>query len=574
MAGFTAGAISDSISSPGKLEKFESRDSVSSSNDAASRDPWIFREGRRTISGAAILRGISSQLQRGSLGWVDALIQAGEFEAALADAAHPSATFSADLTDALALAVSTGNSAHADRAGQMVERLQPPEWVSISPPEGFTYYALHPLDFARVISHFAKEPRTCAVIGIRSIGATLSAVTTAALRNDGHPTSRVTVRPSGHPYSRRTDFDHAHLQWIREQAAKGSQFVVVDEGPGRSGSTFLSVAEALLGAGIQRDRITIVGSRQPDPESLCAENAASRWSEFRYIATSPSVNARFKDCLYAGGGCWREVFLAEERKWPESWTQTERLKFISPDQQMLYKFEGMGRVGAEARERAFALSQAGFGPHVADAGDGFLAYDLLEGRHLRAADINPSLLDQMARYCAFRASNFTDDRCGASQLKEMVEFNIQQEFGTNIVFDDDELSSSQPVLVDGRMQSYEWIATSAETFVKTDAIDHGDNHFFPGPCDIAWDLAGISVEWALDGASTEHLVREFQRHSGDDARRRLSGYLLAYSTFRTGFCRMALESVRGSTEEPRLRSAYIRYRQEALRHIRLRLRNL
>ena len=157
MAGFTAGAISDSIRSPERVDKFESRDLVTSSNDAASRDPWIFREGRRTISGLAIVRGISSQLQRGSLGWVDALIQAGELEAALADAAHPFATFSADLTDALASAVCTGNSSHADRAGQMVERLQPPEWVSISPPEGFTYYALHPLDFARVICRRAER---------------------------------------------------------------------------------------------------------------------------------------------------------------------------------------------------------------------------------------------------------------------------------------------------------------------------------------------------------------------------------------------------------------------------------
>ena len=62
----------------------------------------------------------------------------------------------------------------------------------------------------------------------------------------------------------------------------------------------------------------------------------------------------------------------------------------------------------------------------------------------------------------------------------------------------------------------------------------------------AQSAVGVSMiafggfSWALDGASTEHLVQEFQRHSGDDARRRLSGYLLAYATFRTGFCRMAL----------------------------------
>jgi hypothetical protein len=524
------------------------------------------------LSGTALAHGISGQLQRGSLGWVDALIQAGELEAALADAEHPAATFSADLTDAIANAVCTGDNSHAQRANEILERLQTPEWASISPPEGFTYYALHPLDFAQVTSHIPTDSHSVAVIGIRSIGTTLSAMTTASLRNVGRSVSRITVRPTGHPYSRRAEFHYEQRNWISEQAANGAQFLIVDEGPGRSGSTFLSVAEALSEAGVERERIIMIGSRNPDPDSLCAENAAGRWSQFRFIATWPSFNSRFKDCIYAGGGCWREIFFADEKDWPESWPQTERLKFISPDKQVLYKFEGMGRIGAEARRRALVLSDAGFIPRFADASDGFLAYDLIEGQRLRVPGVTSKLLDQMARYCAFRASNFVVEGCGPSELKHMVHFNIQQEFGMDISFGQDELSCCRPVLVDGRMQPYEWIAISPESFLKTDAIDHGDNHFFPGPCDIAWDLAGIVIEWQLQALDTEYLLHAFQHHSGDDIRSRLPGYLLAYAIFRTGFCKMALQVAQGSDEEPRLRSAYNRYRREALGHLQCRVK--
>ena len=62
-------------------------------------------------------------------------------------------------------------------------------------------------------------------------------------------------------------------------------------------------------------------------------------------------------------------FLDEEHEWPESWTQMERLKFLSPDRRQFFKFEGMGPIGSEVRERAFALAAAGFSPAVADAGD-------------------------------------------------------------------------------------------------------------------------------------------------------------------------------------------------------------
>src|SRR6202030_247862 len=96
--------------------------------------------------------------------------------------------------------------------------------------------------------------------------------------------------------------------------------------------------------------------------------------------------------------------------------------------------------------------------------------------------------------------------------------------------------------------------------LKTDAISHGDNHFFPGPCDIAWDLAGTVVEWDLDAQATKFLLGKFRQFSGAPISQQFQDYMLAYCVFRLGFCKMATSTVTGSREESRLQSSYLSYR--------------
>jgi thiamine kinase-like enzyme len=103
------------------------------------------------------------------------------------------------------------------------------------------------------------------------------------------------------------------------------------------------------------------------------------------------------------------------------------------------------------------------------------------------------------------------------------------------------------------------------TILKTDATSHGDDHFFPGPTDIAWDLAGAIVEWEMDSEAAEFLTSRYARLSNDDPRPRLPAFLLAYTVFRMGYCKMACEAEAGSAEEMRLRCAYQRYRNRAQR---------
>jgi len=548
--------------SSGAASVITAADPPKPAEERAKSDLWIFREGRREVSGPAMVRDLADRLaSKNSL--LDSLIEAGELEAALADLNAHGASAAAALTDALALGLFAGAQVDQAKLEQLSGTIDVPETISISPPEGFTYYALHPSDYARVVDRIASQSGIFAVIGVRSIGTTLSAVTTAALNAKGHRAKRITVRPTGHPYARSVQFSAEQEHWIVEQLSQSAEFLAVDEGPGRSGSTFLSVAEALMRMKVPQERITAIGSREFDPESLCAEDAARRWHCVRFVSTAPSVSSRFQNFPYLGGGEWRIHFFKSEEDWPESWTQMERLKFLSPDRRQFFKFEGMGPLGSEVRERAFSLAKHGFSPAVDDAGDGFLCYQTVKGRNLRKQDVSSLLLERIARYCSFRVSNFSCASPSNSGLANMLEFNVQQEFGRELRLDPALLGSTNPVLVDGRMQPFEWIASSRGELLKTDAISHGDNHFFPGPCDIAWDLAGATIEWDLSFEAAQFLVRRFKQLSGIDVAHKLDAYLLAYCVFRLGFCKMAASTVSGSREESRLEIAYRWYRSKA-----------
>ena len=58
---------------------------------------------------------------------------------------------------------------------------------------------------------------------------------------------------------------------------EGASVLVVDEGPGISGSTFLGTADALVEAGIPAARITLVCSHEADLESLAGDPCLARY---------------------------------------------------------------------------------------------------------------------------------------------------------------------------------------------------------------------------------------------------------------------------------------------------------
>ena len=138
----------------------------------------------------------------------------------------------------------------------------------------------------------------------------------------------------------------------------------------------------------------------------------------------------------------------------------------------------------------------------------------------------------------------------------MLRWNWQLEFGEELGDAESRLRIGRVVVCDGRMMPHEWLRTDGGELLKLDAGIHGDNHFFPGPCDIAWDVAGAIVEWELQGEARERFVGEYEARSGDAVTERLAPYLLAYTIFRMGWSKMAALAMQGEYDEALLSRDY------------------
>lgn len=172
---------------------------------ADQNDLWVFRDARKTVSRSSLLGDLHSALRRlfddpqNRRLYYNALIQTGELESALSDSNSESTESLADLTDALAFAAFGGGLDKVKQLANALDHIACPNQLIASPSEGFAYYALNPLDIATPAQESVAPHRPAAVIGIRSIGTTLSAVATAALISNGYRAARITVRPEGDP---------------------------------------------------------------------------------------------------------------------------------------------------------------------------------------------------------------------------------------------------------------------------------------------------------------------------------------------------------------------------------------
>ena len=527
----------------------------------------VFRDGRRTASGprlqSELLKEIHSLYAKSSADrLLAALLRAGELECALADAGAESPDCAMLATERLAEAlVEPDSEIEFSLLAQSLEELTVPENVEVSPPEGFAYYALHPLSYAATLGPLVNAGETIAVVGIRSIGATLSAVAVAAARARGARAERITIRPTGHPYNRQTRLSAEQKRFVREHAAApASRFLVVDEGPGLSGSSFLSVAEALESAGVVRDKIFLVCSHIPDFNQLRADNARSRAQRFHWIAATnkpgePAISAQF-----LGGGHWRQQHFACREDWPASWVNFERLKYLStaPNgerERQLRKFIGFGHYGHPVLAREQQIADAGFGIEPRREHDGFVSYRWFDGRPMSRHDLSQQSIERLADYCALRAQSCSVSEGDITTLQQMAEHNLGQQG----MFLSLPLRLETPVVPDGRMQPHEWLLTPAGQMLKTDSGAHGDDHFFPGPCDIAWDLAGAIVEWEMTAGQVQYFLERYRAASENDASTRIAGYLAAYTAFRRAYCLMAANALGDTEEQARFETAAVRY---------------
>src|SRR6185312_16030317 len=387
------------------------------------------------------------------------------------------------------------------------------------------------------------------ILGLRSMGSVLAPIVAAALAAEGMAAAWTTLRPAGPPFARRLE---APAALGRRLSGFPGAFLVVDEGPGLSGSSFGAAFSLLASLAVPSRRITLLASWAPTPEQaarLCHPGVAAAWPGWNVIAADP-LPAPARACGNLSGGAWRASFGHHQDS--PVWGTHARLLHLADHGQTVVKFAGLGAWGRAARERAAHLEAAGFGPRLAAAQgeEGWVRYRREAARPLDQP--TRAWCEFAGRYLAWVASEYrlADAQPPTAAMVAMLEENL----GAHCA-----LPPEAPLIaLDGRMLPEEWGET-ARGFVKFDATAHGDDPFFPGPADIAWDLAAIAAEFgAAAGAAA---AAAYRRASGERARAlapRLAWHAAAYAAFRQAYCSLAAEQA-GDAEAPGFRRQAARY---------------
>lgn len=396
--------------------------------------------------------------------------------------------------------------------------------VELRVPEGFAFYAVYPEAYAIAARRLSLSgpPR---VIGIRSIGTTLGAMVAAAL--DAAPA--ITVRPFGDPFRRQVNLP-------AEAIESNVHYVIVDEGPGLSGSSFGAVADSLEARGVPLNRIAFIPSHAGEPGPRASDAHRQRWRRAQRVPAD--FGGRLLELVHSWAG--------------------DRLR--AGDQ---LKFAGLGSIGERKLEIARTLHAAQFTPEPVALVHGFVIERLSPSSQHLPPDDKP--IAQIARYIGARAELLpAPSLSGASipQLIEMTRRNVTLAFGESAA---ESLDLPDAGLLEGRVhrtctdnrfERGNWLRGADGKLIKIQAVDQGHNLI--GCQDPAWDVAGAITEFGLDRCESETLVQLVERGGCDIDRELLGFYRIAYPAFRFGEATLAQTADAGR---------YARIVSELLQHV-------
>jgi hypothetical protein len=416
---------------------------------------------------------------------------------------------------------------------QALSQLQLPEILTINVPEGYAFYALLPQLYQRSAERFwAANSGPLMVIGLRSIGTSLSAMVAQAARSESLP---VTLRPAGDPFERTLQIGPQLAARLLGRPAE-TRFAIVDEGPGLSGSSFGSVADWLEDRGISPQQIHFFPGHRGHVGPHASARHRARWEHAQrwvtdlpevleeglgFEETIPNRELRLRDI---SGGRWRAEHYQTSRDWPPAHPPHERQKYLYEAQNRTWvaKFAGLGKYGQWKLKRAELLAQAGFAPPVQDLRHGFLISEWLATARpvSRTTTLERgALIERIGDYLAFLARTFPADsqtpgfnpgallRLARQNVRICLDADAAAALETWEQFVPRVQSLSRQVLSDNRMQPWEWLSLPNGEFLKSDGIDHHAGHDGIGAQDLAWDLAGATAEFDLDSAEQDQLCR-------------------------------------------------------------------
>jgi hypothetical protein len=459
--------------------------------------------------------------------------------------------------------------------------------LTVKIPEGFAFYALYPEQYCLSAARWSEQQhraKTAIVIGLRSIGTTLSAVVNATLRLKGWNSNRFTVRASGHPFNRSVELP---------QLPTTSYALVVDEGPGMSGSSMAAVAQAFLKKGFHRNQIVFFPAHDNGPGDAAPDNVRKCWSSVRIVTTKlddarwrrQTLQEQLREACNAtsivdcSAGLWRKVAYENENHWPAVGPQFERVKYLCRTDRgsILWKYIGLSPSVAEPMlEQMHERAEKTDSPTPLRICNGFVAMPWIQGERLTTSSSNNEILQTLARYIAASAQEplpASKAKCAIERLKDMTVFNCREALGDE--FDpraEKYIRAAQLDLTaasygDGRMATHEWVRDSAGLIWKTDSVGNNADHTLVGKQSVCWDIAGAIVEWNMDDTTTEQFVAKCSSKITDISEEELLFYQFAYAAFRLGFCTLN-QSLTDEHDQRRLRTAAEFYGMRLSRLIR------
>jgi hypothetical protein len=477
--------------------------------------------------------------------------------------------------------------------------------LTVKIPEGFEFYTLFPEQYCGSAlqwldkNHLGNRSRTALVVGIRSIGTSLSSLVATTVAAAGWQVRRITVRPTGHPFERQVELDVHDLGRL-------DRALVVDEGPGISGSSMAATAKALTASGFEPKQISFLPGHGGEPGSAASPETRAWWNSIaRHVI--PRENLRWNgfslmESLAAksnaicnpevplpqledlSAGRWRRKVYSNETDWPAVCTPFEKTKYLYTTRSglaILWKFIGFGSMRNNLQSFREPAINGPFNWEKADPSTplsyshGFLALPWVSGTPLSRSDAyNPKVVSAIARRIIAAAGpplSVVDHADSVSRLSEMLRLNIAEALGEimtqriqTAVKAAHNLPSG-PSCGDGRLASHNWIQTTDGALFKTGSFGSRFDHTIVGRQPVIWDVAGAMVEWNLKAASVAPLLSAMNASGVAINPDALAFYCMAYAAFRMGqasFCANLCSD--NLSEQVRLKSAAAFYREQLI----------
>jgi hypothetical protein len=362
--------------------------------------------------------------------------------------------------------------------------------VAFRIPEGFAWYGLYPDSYAVTAERWAPlhRGRAVSVIGLLSIGTSLSAVVAEQLRRCGTQVmARLTLRPAGHPFRRTVAFAGG--------LPPGEALIIVDEGPGLSGSSMAGVAEALHALGAPKESIFFFPGH--------------------------------------GGGPGHEAGAAQRRWWENKRCWHTPAQYLHPAAQpgTAHVFGGFAAVNANLetlasvkQERQQRLAAKGLALSCRGVAHGWI--EIADtGTPLRQEHGDAEFIsNRLAPYIANAAMPTGDAGSATTGLERiaaaLLAWADEQRPGISPEavrrMQESALEEGMPPLLhgDGRLMPGQWVRLPDGRVLKRHATGTDWEHGWPGPQSVLWDVAGAAVEWNLTDRSLGLLLDVLSRRFG------------------------------------------------------------